>query len=151
MIETWLENRSYFAFLRKKEKNESWFPFLSFGRLGIRTLDTVARIHVLQTCAFDRSANLPLMSLPRPGVEPGLQSSQDCVLSTERPEQRNWLYESSRKKQVKAEKSHFFLFSWSKKIHLFFLRKKNSHILWNEKSECIFQPLSPQEAPIKKL
>lgn len=30
-----------------------------FGRLGIRTLDTVARIHVLQTCAFDHSANLP--------------------------------------------------------------------------------------------
>lgn len=24
--------------------------------------------------------------LPWPGVEPGLQSSQDCVLSTERPE-----------------------------------------------------------------
>ena len=27
-----------------------------------------------------------LFILPWPGVEPGLQSSQDCVLSTERPE-----------------------------------------------------------------
>ena len=41
-------------------KSEIRFYFLSeFGRLGIRTLDTVARIHVLQTCAFDHSANLP--------------------------------------------------------------------------------------------
>ena len=42
-------------------KSEIRFYFLSkFGRLGIRTLDTVARIHVLQTCAFDHSANLPM-------------------------------------------------------------------------------------------
>ena len=41
-------------------KSEIRFYFLlKFGRLGIRTLDTVARIHVLQTCAFDHSANLP--------------------------------------------------------------------------------------------
>ena len=45
----------------KKTKSEVRFWFLlEFGRLGIRTLDTGARIHVLQTCAFDHSANLPM-------------------------------------------------------------------------------------------
>ena len=49
-----------YFFSIKKMKSEIRFYFLSeFGRLGIRTLDTVARIHVLQTCAFDHSANLP--------------------------------------------------------------------------------------------
>ena len=50
----------YLNFYYKKMKSEIRFYFLSkFGRLGIRTLDTVARIHVLQTCAIDHSANLP--------------------------------------------------------------------------------------------
>ena len=43
----------------KKKRNLISHGVFAFGRLGIRTLDTVARIHVLQTCAFDHSANLP--------------------------------------------------------------------------------------------
>ena len=53
------------------------------------------------------------MSLPRPGVEPGLQSSQDCVLSTERPEQQTWIYRTDLKKQV--------VFFWEQEKSLIFL------------------------------
>ena len=31
------------------------------GEKGIRTLDTIARIHAFQACAFDRSATSPYL------------------------------------------------------------------------------------------
>ena len=33
--------------------------FMNGGEKGIRTLDTIARIHAFQACAFNRSATSP--------------------------------------------------------------------------------------------
>ncbi len=49
--------------------------------------------------------------MARPGVEPGLQSSQDCVLSTERPDhQKTTLtisHQNSTKKICKILQNHY--------------------------------------------
>ena len=49
--------------------------FISFsgGEEGIRTLETVSRLHTFQACAFDHSATSPLMGLSK--NEWGLQGA----------------------------------------------------------------------------
>lgn len=51
--------------LKQKEKRPQWGPwtglaFESGGESGIRTRETVSRLHAFQACAFDHSATSPL-------------------------------------------------------------------------------------------
>ena len=45
--------------IRPQLDRENAFARASGGERGIRTLDTVARIHAFQACAFDHSATSP--------------------------------------------------------------------------------------------
>ena len=49
--------------IRPQPDRENAFARASGGETGIRTLETVSRLHAFQACAFDHSATSPCGSL----------------------------------------------------------------------------------------
>ncbi len=70
------------------ESNRNYPDLSGCPRLSFQFAPTRSRTGVIP---IYRDVLDLVFNLPRPGVEPGLQSSQDCVLSTERPEQQDSL------------------------------------------------------------
>ena len=50
----------FLCWASKKVQNIPMFSMIYGGQRGIRTLETVPRLHTFQACAFDHSATCPL-------------------------------------------------------------------------------------------
>ncbi len=66
----WRENPQFRAILAVNFESENDSNKLSGGERGIRTLDTVSRIHAFQACAFNHSATSPGARSPKAARTP---------------------------------------------------------------------------------